>query len=67
MSLYGGSLDDPLGFIIYEIFMGETAKANAGSGNAASQQAFNTIKWIVTVGWAIYPRLCLGLLRRWLK
>ena len=42
-------------YIIYEIFMGETAKANAGSGNAASQQAFNTIKWIVTVGWAIYP------------
>ena len=42
-------------YIIYEIFLGETAKANAGSGNAASQQAFNTIKWIVTVGWAIYP------------
>ena len=42
-------------YIIYEIFVGETAKANAGSGNAASQQAFTTIKWIVTVGWAIYP------------
>ena len=42
-------------YIIYEIFFGETAAANAGSGNAASQQAFNTIKWIVTVGWAIYP------------
>ena len=42
-------------YIIYEIFLGETAAANASSGNAASQQAFNTIKWIVTVGWAIYP------------
>ena len=42
-------------YIIYEIFMGETAKANAGSGHLASQQAFNTIKWIVTIGWAIYP------------
>ena len=42
-------------YIIYEIFFGETAAANAGSGNAASQQAFTTIKWIVTVGWAIYP------------
>ena len=42
-------------YIIYEIFAGETAKANASSGNAASQQAFNTIKWIVTIGWAIYP------------
>ena len=42
-------------YIIYEIFLGETAAANASSGNAASQSAFNTIKWIVTVGWAIYP------------
>ena len=41
--------------IIYEIFLGETAAANASSGNSASQSAFNTIKWIVTVGWAIYP------------
>ena len=24
------------------------------SGNAAAQSAFNTIRWIVTVGWAIY-------------
>jgi bacteriorhodopsin len=42
-------------YIIYEIFLGETAAANASSGNAASQSAFNTSKWIVTVGWAIYP------------
>ena len=42
-------------YIIYEIFLGETAAANATSGNSASQSAFNTIKWIVTVGWAIYP------------
>ena len=42
-------------YIIYEVFFGETSKANAASGNPASQQAFTTIKWIVTVGWAIYP------------
>ena len=42
-------------YIIYEIFLGETAAANASSENSASQSAFNTIKWIVTVGWAIYP------------
>ena len=42
-------------YIIYEIFLGETSKANADSGNKASQQAFQTIKWIVTIGWAIYP------------
>ena len=34
-----------LGFTSFEIFMGETAKANAGGGN--SQQAFNTIKWML--------------------
>ena len=28
---------------------------NEGSGNAASQMAFKTIRLIVTVGWLIYP------------
>ena len=42
-------------YIIYEIFAGETAKANSASGNAASQTAFSAMKWILTVGWAIYP------------
>lgn len=42
-------------YILYLIFFGEAAKANSASGNAASQSAFNTLKWIVTVGWAIYP------------
>ena len=37
-------------YIIYEIFLGETAAANASSGNSASQSAFNTSKWIVAVG-----------------
>ena len=41
--------------IIYEVFFGEAGKLNASSGNAAAQSAFNTIRWIVTVGWAIYP------------
>ncbi|MFL2645858.1 MAG: bacteriorhodopsin-like [Dehalococcoidia bacterium] len=42
-------------YIIYEIFLGPISKANAQSNNQASQTAFNTIKWIVTIGWAIYP------------
>ena len=42
-------------YIVYEIFAGEASKANAGSGNAAGQAAFNALRWIVTVGWAIYP------------
>ncbi len=43
------------GYIIWEIFAGEASKANANSGNAASQKAFVTIRAIVTFGWAIYP------------
>lgn len=42
-------------YIIYEVFTGEAGKLNASSGNAAAQQAFSTIRLIVTVGWAIYP------------
>ena len=42
-------------YIIYEVFMGEAGKLNAASGNAAAQSAFNSIRWIVTIGWAIYP------------
>ena len=42
-------------YIIYEIFAGEASKASAGSGNAAGQTAFNALRLIVTVGWAIYP------------
>ena len=42
-------------YIIYEIFVGEASQINASSGTEASQTAFNALKWIVTVGWAIYP------------
>jgi len=42
-------------YIIYEIFKGEASQLNENSGNVASQNAFKTIRLIVTVGWAIYP------------
>ena len=42
-------------YIIYEIFRGEAAIINRKSGNEAGQFAFQTLKWIVTIGWAIYP------------
>ena len=42
-------------YIIYEIFAGETAKANSASGNEAAQTAYAAMKWIVTIGWIIYP------------
>jgi bacteriorhodopsin len=42
-------------YILYEIFKGEAAQVNAASANASCQSAFNAMKWIVTIGWAIYP------------
>ena len=42
-------------YILYEIFAGEAGKAAADKCPAAVQTAFNTMRWIVTVGWAIYP------------
>jgi bacteriorhodopsin len=59
-----GLMDVTLGFIIgmagwiyiiYEIFAGEAAKLSEGSKNAGGQFAFNTFRYIVTIGWAIYP------------
>jgi|TARA_B100000767_G_scaffold274121_1_gene306167 bacteriorhodopsin len=42
-------------YIIYEIFVGEASQVNAASGSEASQTAFNALRLIVTIGWAIYP------------
>jgi len=42
-------------YIIFEIFAGEASKINASSGTVASKKAFNALRLIVTVGWAIYP------------
>ena len=42
-------------YILYEIFAGEAGKAAADICPAAVQTAFNTMRWIVTIGWAIYP------------
>tara|TARA_B100001559_G_scaffold96003_2_gene80331 strand:- start:3621 stop:4310 length:690 start_codon:yes stop_codon:yes gene_type:complete len=42
-------------YVIYLVFFGAAKKVNAQSGNASSQMAFNAIRMIVLVGWAIYP------------
>ena len=42
-------------YVIYLIYFGEAKKVNAISNNSASQMAFNTIRLIVLIGWAIYP------------
>ena len=43
------------GYILYEIFAGEAGKVAADSAPPSVQSAFNTMRLIVTVGWAIYP------------
>ncbi len=59
-----GSINATVGFIVgmagwiyilYEVFAGEAAQANASSNSKAQQSAFNAMKWIVSIGWSIYP------------
>ncbi len=42
-------------YILYEVFAGEAGQASAASNSEAQKSAFNTMKWIVSVGWCIYP------------
>ena len=42
-------------FILYEIFPGEAGKLIARSANRAFITAFETMRMILTIGWAIYP------------
>ena len=44
-------------YILYEIFSGEAGRTSTKSGNKSFVTAFNTLRMIVIVGWAIYP-LC---------
>lgn len=57
LNIWAGFVVGMLGwlFIIYEIFAGEAQRINEGHGTPASQRAFNALRLIVTVGWAIYP------------
>ena len=42
-------------YILYEIFAGEAGKLCARSANRAMVKAFETMRMILTIGWAIYP------------
>ena len=44
-------------YILYEIFSGEAGKLIARSTNRTLVTAYETMKMIITIGWAIYP-LC---------
>jgi bacteriorhodopsin len=42
-------------YIVYEIFFGECGQVAGKQGSKAAQQAFNTLRLIVSIGWIIYP------------
>ncbi len=42
-------------YILGELYMGEAGRVNAKSGNDATHLAFNGLRLILTIGWAIYP------------
>ena len=42
-------------YIIYEIFAGEAGRVAADEAPESVKSAFSTMRWIVTIGWAIYP------------
>ncbi|MEC8461528.1 MAG: bacteriorhodopsin-like [Pseudomonadota bacterium] len=42
-------------YILYELFFGEVSRAQLNQKKASCNLALNCLKWIVTVGWAIYP------------
>lgn len=42
-------------YILWEIFLGEAGKAANKAASPAVKYAYNAMRWIVTVGWAIYP------------
>jgi len=42
-------------FILFEIFLGEGGKTAGQDMSPAVTSAFNTMRFIVTIGWSIYP------------
>ena len=42
-------------YILYEIFAGEAGRVAADEAPESVKSAYSTMRWIVTIGWAIYP------------
>lgn len=57
MNVYLGFFIGMLGwaYILYEIFFGEAGKMAADEASPSVKTAYSTMRWIVTIGWAIYP------------
>merc|ERR1712187_481646 len=43
------------GFILFEIFAGEAGSASGNCANKYVQSSFDTMRFIVSIGWSIYP------------
>ena len=55
-------------FILYEIFAGEAGKLCEKSANEAMVKAFETMRMILTIGWAIISfRICFWIFNRWYR
>jgi hypothetical protein len=57
LNIYIGFIIGMLGwvYILYEIFLGEAGKAAKANASEAVMFAYKAMRWIVTLGWAIYP------------
>ena len=44
-----------LAYILYEIFAGEAGRVASDEAPESVKAAYSTMRWIVTIGWAIYP------------
>ena len=42
-------------FVLYEIFLGQASQLSAQKAPASVQSAYQTMRLIVTFGWAVYP------------
>jgi sensory rhodopsin len=42
-------------YILYEIFAGEAGRVASDEAPESVKAAYSTMRWIVTIGWAIYP------------
>tara|TARA_A100001015_G_scaffold107096_1_gene118816 strand:- start:150 stop:863 length:714 start_codon:yes stop_codon:yes gene_type:complete len=42
-------------YILYEIFFGEGGSLSSKGKNYSAKLAYTSLKWLVTIGWAIYP------------
>lgn len=42
-------------YILYEVFYGEAARYKEETDDESVKFAFDALKWIITIGWSIYP------------